>query len=634
MKKVILFFAALLALPLLAAPAAAGVIATREPTAGDCIYIAGNPDFYPLEYYDEDTDSYQGLLPQLYREIGLAAGIEFAYISAGPEDDQQRLADNRQVEIVSVYRQGEITALQEVVLFSYTDGAETVTVCIGFTGIADPALVAAVRDGLLSADRQQWLTSAMSLQDGRSLSLYLKIALAAAAVLLIVVLIFVISAIRRRKKKRERDELKETDELTGIGNELYFENRYRYGLDPAVTALYYVGYTALDIDRVETYHDPASAAELQHFAAGVITDALSDNDFCARIGNGVFAFCLYAPDTPRAIQKAEEMVHALNAHSICSGQNHNIAFRCGLCSLETKNIPCETALLNARQGYLAAEREKTDVCLCDDSILQRTALKKRLQQKLMTALDKDEFRLYLQFIVDARSGRFCGAEALSRWHSAQEGVQSPGAYLEDLHAAGLTTRFDLYMLEKCCATLQQWGGGPYRGLHLSCNFTRTTLSESGFLTQFEQVLSKYRFNRHDLIIEITEDSLAEDMGTALRNVSGIRELGCRVALDDMGSGYTSLSDLCDYPIDIIKLDRIFVRRAETPRGKVLLRELIQLAHNLGIPALCEGVETEADSVTARQAHCDYIQGFLYSRVLPAENAMAFYESARQKGNPK
>ena len=135
-----------------------------------------------------------------------------------------------------------------------------------------------------------------------------------------------------------------------------------------------------------------------------------------------------------------------------------------------------------------------------------------------------------------------------------------------------------------------------------------------------EIVEQYDFTRDRLVVELTEDSYTHDREAALRTIEGLHAMGLRIALDDMGAGYSSLSDLCTYPIDGVKIDRSILLDAEEERGRALLAGLVQLAHSMGIRALSEGVETKEQLDIALAAGCDSIQGFYFSRVLPKREA--------------
>ena len=246
---------------------------------------------------------------------------------------------------------------------------------------------------------------------------------------------------------------------------------------------------------------------------------------------------------------------------------------------------------------------------------------------LLRAIRKDQFELYLQFVYDVRVGRLVGVEALSRWNHPQMGVLPPSQFIDDMREEGLIDILDFQMLEKSCRLLEQWKKDGSVELNLSCNFTRDSLSDEDFARRFRKVVRKYDFIPENLIIEITEDALFASREYAYQNILACKECGVRVALDDMGAGYTSVSDLGDFPVDIIKIDRRLIKQTSQERGKALLRGIVDMAHRLKIEALCEGVETEQERQTVIECGSDYIQGYYYSHVYPVEAALEKYRSS-------
>lgn len=252
--------------------------------------------------------------------------------------------------------------------------------------------------------------------------------------------------------------------------------------------------------------------------------------------------------------------------------------------------------------------------------------------ELAKALEGGQFELNIQLIYDIRKTSFVGGEALSRWNHPEKGILLPKHYIQDLHQCGLIKNLDFYMLECTCLILEAWKESELKDLQLSCNFSRATISEKGFYERFTQIVNRYSFDRKHLILEITEDSISSDTETARQNVLDCKSCGFLVALDDLGVGYTSFSDLCDFPVDIIKIDKLIVQKAITEQGQNVLTEMVQLAHNLNMQVLCEGVETEAELAAVRRCGCDYIQGFYYCRVLSVEQAVEFYHKNRMIGS--
>lgn len=596
----------------------AAVYTVDKPTNGNTIYVAGDPDMYPIEYYDIQERAYKGILPELYKKISEDSGIDFSYINSGITNDQYRLAKNKQVEIVSAHARGDVDYLSsEVHILTYHNGDEEIELCVGFTPIAPPEVVNAVTTSLNSTSAEQILRLAVetAVKDSPADFPFWLLFVAVGLVLLIAALI--VNIIIRRKKEKQAKENQLTDPVTGIGNTLYFEQWYRNFISPASSPLYYIAYIGIDIQRILQYADAAVSEEIQIYAASEITAEIGESDFCARVSDGRFAVAFESPVEEQAKEYIERLLRRLNRFNSDVMTKYHIHFQAGVFHLDAPNIPCEKALFNARHGFYHARETGASYVFADSKLLQREEYVRSLQKKLRNALDKKEFRLYVQYIFDGKGKIACGAEALSRWDSLEEGVISPTEYITMLETAEMIDELDFYILEECCRTLQEWKETKKKNIWLSCNMTRITLSNESFPVRFKEIVKKYDFDIGKLVIEITEDALAESKKLVMDNIAICKQMGCCIALDDFGCGYSSVKDLNDYPIDIIKIDRELIVDSNTEKGGHLLTGIIQLAHYLGIKALCEGVETEEELAISAGAECDYIQGYLLGRTNPA-----------------
>ena len=264
-------------------------------------------------------------------------------------------------------------------------------------------------------------------------------------------------------------------------------------------------------------------------------------------------------------------------------------------------------------------------------IREKTHLSERkLLKDIKKGFDNQEFKMYLQFIVDSKEGKISSAETLSRWENSSGEVVFPGAYIGLMEKSGLITRFDYYMFEKVCQKLSQWKDSQFNDMTLSCNLTRITISEKDFVEKIKDISNKYDFDRSKLLIEITEDSIEKNLVIAMLNIIEIKKLGFRIALDDIGSGYTSLVSLCEYPIDVVKIDREILLLAGTEKGKKLFLGIVSLAHYLNLKVVCEGVETEEQNKLVSESDCDYIQGWYYSKALKEDKAEEFAKEYMNK----
>ena len=255
---------------------------------------------------------------------------------------------------------------------------------------------------------------------------------------------------------------------------------------------------------------------------------------------------------------------------------------------------------------------------------------KILINKIRYGLKNKEFKMHLQFIVDNKTKRIVSSEALSRWETSEGEVVMPGKYIGVMEKSGLIIKFDYYMFEMVCDKLSKWGDTDFKEITISCNFTRITISEKDFVAKIKDIAERYEFDRSKLIMEITEDAIEKNLDVARDNIIKAKELGFSIALDDIGSGYTSLISLGEYPIDIVKIDREVLLLSEKESGKKLFLGIISLIHNLNLKVVCEGVETEEQNTLVSESDCDYIQGWYYSKALPIVSAEIFYKEYMKK----
>lgn len=247
-------------------------------------------------------------------------------------------------------------------------------------------------------------------------------------------------------------------------------------------------------------------------------------------------------------------------------------------------------------------------------------------EKIKKGFENNEFKMHLQFVMDNKKtgGGIASAEALSRWENSLGELIFPGVYIGVMEKSGLIVAFDYYMFDKVCQKLEDWNASEFGDVSISCNITRITISEKNFAEKIEEILKKYDFDRSKLIMEITEDAIERNREVARENILKMKELGLTIALDDMGSGYASLTSLLEYPIDVVKIDRAVLLRATSQKGKKLFLGLASLFNSIGLKVVCEGVETEEQNDFVAGSDCHYIQGWYYAKAMPMDKAEDFF----------
>lgn len=244
-----------------------------------------------------------------------------------------------------------------------------------------------------------------------------------------------------------------------------------------------------------------------------------------------------------------------------------------------------------------------------------------LVAQMPNLIKEDRFQLWVQPVVDLKTGDIVGGEVLSRLDHPERGLVFPNNFLPAIEKAGLTDKFDHYVFGKTCILINKLTRQGIHVQYLSCNFCRMTLSEQGVVERLVRIADEYGVNHEKLALEITEQELETDAEQFNQNLRQLKEEGFRIFVDDLGAGVTSVRDLWSHPVDVAKNDRSLLLDAETERGRIAYRGLRNLAADLGCKVLCEGVETEEQRQFVQDVGCDYCQGFLFYRPMEQSKFM-------------
>lgn len=570
----------------------------QDASARETLLISGNADLYPIESYDRGRECYVGLLPELYERLSEQTGYDLVYLPYSKNTTQAQQTANRQADIISAYPSGTVDsgAMRRQVLLCTIehDGAER-AIYVGFTNALTPELAGALAqalEDLSGAESIGVLADYMNSSGAEAYRTRWLITLAAliAAMLAAAVALIVFA----RKKRAEQKANALIDPRYGIGNDGYYLNCMETLIPAPLRSIVYVFCIGCDMPSLERRFGEAEREEIFSRAAEYLRLDCGREEYLACVGRGMFALVCQCGSREAAQQRAEGLIRGLDGYLAGFRAEYAGAFRAGICSLsENPDCGAEAALYNARQGCAHAFRTETPCAFSTRGMIDESEQLERLRGSMSKAVEKGEFEPYLQFVVDR---------------------------------AGTITELDLYMLRCACVQLQTWKREGRGTLWLSCNFTRQSIADEKILARVREIIEQYDFTRDRLVVELTEDSYARDREAALRTIEGLHAMGLRIVLDDIGAGYSSLSDLSTYPIDGVKIDRSIVIESALPRAHALLEGMIRLSHDMGIRVLCEGVENKATCDAVLAAGCDFIQGFYFSRVLPGREAESFLRS--------
>lgn len=261
--------------------------------------------------------------------------------------------------------------------------------------------------------------------------------------------------------------------------------------------------------------------------------------------------------------------------------------------------------------------------------LYRQAIERiELEQELRVALRDQQFELFFQPLIAARTGRLGGLEGLIRWRHPTKGLLAPAAFIEAMEQSGLIHDVSRWVVEECCRTIVhvEKHGACDPGFSISVNVTTRDIADPSFRLHVRRKLAEYEIAPSRLTLEITESQLMENGEDVLSLMRDYREMGVGLSIDDFGTGYSSLSYLTRYPVSGLKIDKSFVDELR-PRqpGEEIIRAMIGLGHGLGFKIVAEGVETEEQALLLRKLKCDLLQGYHFSKPVPLDEAMALMQ---------
>ena len=505
---------------------------------------------------------------------------------------------------------------------------ENTIYCIGFTEITSPELIGKIRNAFSEISEEEkmgfLLANSNNNPDVSNKNRLIKIIILSISFLIVICGFLAVIAVKRKKHSNQDSMI---DELTGIGNAEYYNYAFEQLLSRQSKNLYAVVYLAYEVEKISIECGEKTIKEIESYAAAHLNSKIASAEYLARINDGVFVMLIQAPTEKECASKMFEVVDSLNLYLQGFYPNMANAFRAGVSRLcEHPDCNAETAFYNAKQGYFAALRSNTSVVITCENHLTQSRRQEKLRKDVANAVTDGEFRVYLQFINENKSKKICGAEALSRWQNKEYGILRPHEYIDVLKETEQIIAHDYKMFSAVCRQLEAWCAEPYKQLFLTCNFARTSLSQNDFFDRISEISSDYKFDRSRLVLEITEDSIAENSQAVSENISKCRRAGFKIAIDDMGAGFSSFADLYDNEIDLVKIDGEFIASCTSERRQTMLSNIITLVHESGAKILCEGVENLEQADFLDKINCDMMQGFYFSKILPLVECEKFLKN--------
>ena len=296
-----------------------------------------------------------------------------------------------------------------------------------------------------------------------------------------------------------------------------------------------------------------------------------------------------------------------------------IAAKTGIALFPDDGADAETVFRNAEAALKTAKKSGDRYLFHTKKMTEAVAAKLTLENQLRQAIDNEEFVLHYQPKMNLTSGRVAGAEALIRWNDPRTGLVPPGKFIPVLEETGLISEVGRWALRKAIEDYLRWRAAGLKAVRIAVNVSPLQLRNPGFVAEIEGKIGIGALAAEGLELEITESMIMEDLKHSVSSLRAIREMGVHVTIDDFGTGFSSLGYLSKLPVDTLKIDRSFVvEMTADPEGLALVSTIVNLAHALKLKTVAEGVETEEQTSLLRLLSCDEVQGFLFSKPVPAD----------------
>lgn len=426
------------------------------------------------------------------------------------------------------------------------------------------------------------------------------------------------------------------DHLTGLQNRTFFKGVMEKELHALNRSESMLALLYIDLDNFKTVNDSLghdAGDELLLEAAKRLQECLRNEDAVARLGGDEFAILLTDVHVLHYVSiVANKILQSLNKPMHLAGQLVEIQASIGVTVAPHDGIEVQDLMKNADLAmYQAKEKGKNNFRFFTRDMNQQVSRRLALEHEIKSAIENHEFVLFYQPKVHLKTGSVHAAEALIRWPQASGGFRNPADFIPAAEDCGLIDELGVWILKTACQQAKTMYKALRHEVVISVNVSARQLINPNFVSYVSQAIHEVGLKPSLLELEITESLFMSNLEQNIQQLNDLRDLGVRVSIDDFGTGYSSLSYLKRLPIDQLKVDRSFIMDLPDDEDDRVITELIiSMAQRLSLEVVAEGVETQEQYKYLASLGCEYIQGYYFSRPLPADEFMIYiFETAKK-----
>lgn len=407
------------------------------------------------------------------------------------------------------------------------------------------------------------------------------------------------------------------DSLTGLANREYFVKLLTDAVDDAKDCNKNLCVMFIDLDRFKNINDSlghSTGDAVLKKVANQLRHTLSEHDVASRLGGDEFTVLI--PNTSRSEAEglAKKIVDVFSTPLALSHSEFYITPSIGVSMYPADGHTEEELIKNADAAMLLAKEQGGNNYQFYTKELQKTiSTKLRLENDLRQAIEKDELELYYQPKMDIIRNKIIGLEALIRWNHPEQGLIPPNQFIPIAEETGLIIEIGEWVIQTACEQMKLWQEAGYQNLTVAVNISLRQFLQKNLYAVIKKILEKTKLESNYLELEITE-SIALNTDYTISTLKAMKDLGIAISIDDFGTGYSSLSYLSKFPVDKLKIDQSFVRNLDSTNQSII-KAIINIAHNLNIKVIAEGVEEWEQIEFLREHMCTQAQGYYFSKPL-------------------
>jgi diguanylate cyclase (GGDEF)-like protein len=443
------------------------------------------------------------------------------------------------------------------------------------------------------------------------------------------------------QRRRAEDNLMHVamhDPLTGLPNRRQFHQALSAGITRAKRAGHGLGVLFVDLDRFKNINDAlghSAGDQVLKVCAQRFAEALRESDLIAHISGDEFVVLLErCNDSAAAIAVARKLLSAATRPILLDGQELALTASIGIALYPADGADGEALLKHADIAlFRAKEQGRNNYQFYSAQMNTHTAERLAMEAKLRHALDRGELSLHYQPKLDVRTRQVSGVEALLRWNSPELGAVSPATFIPLAEETGLIVPIGAWVLREACKQAKRWQDSGLPGTRVAVNLSARQFRDPLLGQAISRAFAESGLDPRLLELEITESMVMQEPEKAAALLEDLKAMGLYLSIDDFGTGYSSLAYLKRFPIDSLKIDRSFIKDIPANSDDLAITQaVIAMAHGLRLRTVAEGVETEEQLEWLKRFGCEEIQGYLFSKPLPAEEAGRFLAASFRKEN--